>query len=94
MAAPASLGGADDKHELFGTQAAFWGDFRLRHLSETISPVRLTSATVKVFGCHQAYENRPCTNPRGRGDRLWGFRSVLGCGDGETGAALEPAGAW
>src|ERR1700712_1837700 len=29
---------------------------------------------VKVFGCRQAYENRPSTNPRGCGDGLWGFR--------------------
>jgi hypothetical protein len=33
---------------------------------------------VKVFGCHEAYENRPCTNPRGCGDGLWGFDVLLG----------------
>jgi hypothetical protein len=32
---------------------------------------------VNVFGCRQAYENRPCTNPRGCGDGLWGFRKAL-----------------
>jgi hypothetical protein len=26
------------------------------------------SDVVKVFGCPQAHENRPCTNPRGCGD--------------------------
>jgi hypothetical protein len=37
-----------------------------------------TSRLVKVFGCRQAYENRPCTNPRGCGDGLWGFEVLLG----------------
>jgi hypothetical protein len=32
------------------------------------------AAWVKVFGCRQASENRPSTNPRGCGDGLWGFR--------------------
>jgi hypothetical protein len=49
---------------------------------------------VKVFGCRQAYENRPCRNPRGCGVGLWGFRVLLGRGDGETGSALELAGTW
>jgi hypothetical protein len=53
-----------------------------------------TADMVKVFGCRQAYENHPCTNPRGCGDGLWGFPVLLGCGDGETGSAREPAGAW
>ncbi|HUZ64630.1 MAG TPA: hypothetical protein VMU82_13090, partial [Acetobacteraceae bacterium] len=63
-----------------------------------------TTGMVKVFGRRPslavrlgkgpAYENRPCTNPRGCGDGLWGFRVLLGYGDGETGWALEPAGAW
>jgi hypothetical protein len=47
---------------------------------------------VKVFGCRQAYENRPCTNPRGCGDGLWGFRVLLCCGDGEPGSTPELAG--
>jgi hypothetical protein len=38
----------------------------------------LAAEMVKVFGCRQAYENRPCTNPRGCGDGLWGFRVLLG----------------
>jgi hypothetical protein len=59
---------------------------------------------VKVFGYRPskvapvcmgpAFENRPSTNPRGCGDGLWGFRVWLGCGDGETGLALEAARAW
>ena len=46
-----------------------------------------TTAMVKVFGCRPsqvwrpgmgpAYGNRPCTNPRGCGDGLWGFRVLL-----------------
>ena len=58
--------------------------------------------TVKVFGCRPSqvarqgmglvYGNRPCTNPRGCGDGLWGFEVLLCCGDGETGWALELAG--
>jgi hypothetical protein len=62
------------------------------------------TAMVKVFGrlpsqvaglgVRPAYENRPSTNPRGCGDGLWGFRVLLGCGDGETGWALELARAW
>src|ERR1700734_1969182 len=49
---------------------------------------------VKVFGCRQAYENRPCTNPRGCGDGLWGFRVLPGlCGFG-TGSVLGLAGTW
>jgi hypothetical protein len=42
---------------------------------------------MKVFGCRQAYENRPCTNRRAGGDGLWGFRVSPGRGDGSTGAA-------
>jgi hypothetical protein len=58
----------------------------------------------EVFGCRPspvarlgmgpAYENRPSRNPRRCGDGLWGFRVLLGCGDGGTGWALEPARAW
>ena len=33
----------------------------------------LTVGMVKVFGCRQACENRPCTNRRGGGDGLWDF---------------------
>ena len=60
------------------------------------------TAMVKVFGCRPsqvwrqgmgpAYGNRPCTNPRGCGDGLWGFEVLLCCGDGETGSALASAG--
>jgi hypothetical protein len=39
---------------------------------------RSTTQMVKVFGCRQAYENRPSTNPRGCGDGLWGFRASRG----------------
>jgi hypothetical protein len=63
-----------------------------------------TSAMVKVFGRRPslavrlgmgpASENRPCTNPRGCGDGLWGFRVLLCCEDGETDWALERARAW
>jgi hypothetical protein len=66
--------------------------------------LRSMTAMVKVFGCRPspvarlgmgpAYENRPSTNPRGCSDGLWGFRVLLGCGDGGTGWALEPARAW
>jgi hypothetical protein len=30
-----------------------------------------TARMVKIFGCRQASENRPSTNPRGCGDSLW-----------------------
>src|SRR5215467_2667021 len=52
------------------------------------------SSLVKVFGCRQAYENRPCTNPRGCGDGLWGFRILPVRGDGKAGSAVEWIGAW
>jgi len=52
------------------------------------------AALVKVFGCRQAYENRPSTNPRGCGDGLWGFRILPVRGDGAIGAAARPMGAW
>jgi hypothetical protein len=49
---------------------------------------------VKVFGCREAYENRPCTNPRVCGDGLWGFRVLPGyCGFG-TGSALDLPVTW
>jgi hypothetical protein len=70
----------------------------------SVEVVEFTAPLVKVFGCRPspvarlgmgpAYENRPSTNPRGCGDGLWGFRVLLGCGDGGTGWALEPARAW
>jgi hypothetical protein len=44
---------------------------------------------VKVFGCRQAYENRPCTNPRDCGDGLWGFQILPIRDDGEAGSAAE-----
>src|ERR1700739_1076808 len=43
-----------------------------------IPDIRLAAAMVKVFGCRQASENRPSTNPRGCGDGLWGFRVLRG----------------
>jgi hypothetical protein len=49
---------------------------------------------VKVFGCRQAYENRPCTNPRDCGDGLWGFRILPIRDDGEAGSAAEWMGVW
>jgi hypothetical protein len=49
---------------------------------------------VKVFGCRQAYENRPCTNLRACGDGLWGFQVLAECDDGRTGATMLPAGTW
>jgi hypothetical protein len=62
----------------------------------------VTTEMVKVFGCRPsqvwrqgmgpAYGNRPCTNPRGCGDGLWGFEVLLCCGDGETGSVLASAG--
>jgi len=45
-----------------------------------------TTFVVKVFGCLQAYENRPSTNPRACGDSLWGFRVLLEGDDGAAGA--------
>src|SRR6201995_2799455 len=38
----------------------------------------LSTASVKVFGCRQVYENRPCRNPRDCGDGLWGFWGDFG----------------
>jgi hypothetical protein len=61
----------------------------LRHAAR----VERTIGLVKVFGCRQAYENRPCTNPRGCGVGLWGFRVLLGRGDGEIGVARALVGA-
>jgi hypothetical protein len=46
---------------------------------------------VKVFGCRQASENRPSTNPRGCGDGLWGFRVSRGWGGFEGGSVLPLA---
>jgi hypothetical protein len=44
---------------------------------------------VKVFGCRQACENRPCRNPRDCGDGLWGFRILPIRDDGKAGSAAE-----
>jgi hypothetical protein len=44
---------------------------------------------VKVFGCRQAYENRPCRNPRDCGDGLWGFWILPIRDDGKAGSAAE-----
>jgi cystathionine beta-lyase/cystathionine gamma-synthase len=49
---------------------------------------------VKVFGCRQAYENRPSTNPRAGGDGLWGFGDLPVRGDGDAGAAEGSARTW
>jgi len=40
-----------------------------------LSPAAMAgfSSMVKVFGCREAYENRPSTNPRACGSGLWGF---------------------
>ena len=45
---------------------------------------------VKVFGCLQAYENRPSTNPRGCVSYLWGFRLLAECDDGGVGSGITP----
>ena len=52
--------------------------------SRAAAPLARTAALVKVFGCLQAYENRPSTNPRACGSRLWGFRVLL---EGDEGSA-------
>jgi hypothetical protein len=49
---------------------------------------------VKVFGCRQAYENRPSTNPRAACAGLWGVLVLPGRGDGSAGVAMGPAVAW
>jgi len=49
---------------------------------------------VKVFGCREAYENRPSMNPRGCGDGLWGFRVLRGWGSCVSGSVLLVAAAW
>jgi hypothetical protein len=58
-------------------------------------PIRpLAARMVKVFGCRQAYENRPCTNPRVCGGGLWGFQVLRSRCGFETGSVLELAGSW
>jgi hypothetical protein len=52
------------------------------------------TAMVKVFGCREAYENRPSTNPRAGGDGLWGFRVLPSCGDGSIGTTTRSAETW
>jgi hypothetical protein len=52
-----------------------------------------TAYLVKVFGCRQASENRPCTNPRGCGDGLWGFRVLRGSGGCAAGSVRPLAAA-
>ena len=47
---------------------------------------------VKVFGCGEAYENRPSTNPRACGAGLWGFRVLAERDDGGVGSAMAPTG--
>ncbi|MGA2494613.1 MAG: hypothetical protein ABSF67_16975, partial [Roseiarcus sp.] len=39
----------------------------------------------KVFGCREAYENRPSTNPRACGADLWRFRVLAERDDGGVG---------
>jgi transposase len=39
----------------------------------------------KVFGCREAYENRPSTNPRACGADLWGFRVLAERDDAAAG---------
>ena len=41
--------------------------------------IQRATARVKVFGCRQAYENRPSTNRRGWGEIYgdFGFRLVV-----------------
>ena len=51
-----------------------------------------TAQMVKVFGCRQAYENRPSTNPRACGSGLWGFRFLPERDEGGVGAAMAPTG--
>lgn len=53
----------------------------------------VATAMVKVFGCRQASENRPSTNPRGCGDGLWGFRVLRGWGSCAAGSVWPLAGA-
>jgi hypothetical protein len=57
------------------------------------SVVRPVADLVKVFGCRQASENRPCTNPRGCGDGLWGFRVLRGWGGCAAGSVRPLAAA-
>ena len=49
-----------------------------------------SSTKVKVFGCLQAYENRPSTNPRGCVNDLWGFGLLAERDDGGVGSAITP----
>src|SRR6202040_500099 len=49
---------------------------------------------VKVFGCRQASENLPSTNPRGCGDGLWGFRILRGWGGCAAGSVRPLAATW
>jgi hypothetical protein len=58
---------------------------------KTVGP--LPAISVKVFGCRQASENRPCTNPRGCGDGLWGFRVLRGWGGCAAGSVRRLAAA-
>jgi len=44
---------------------------------------------VKVFGCREAYENRPSTNPRAARAELWGFVVLPARSDGGRGIAME-----
>jgi hypothetical protein len=47
-----------------------------------------TAGAVKVFGCREANENRPSTNPRAGGDGLWGFGLLPSRGDGGDSVAM------
>src|SRR3984957_10968709 len=58
-----------------------------------VFPPRPRTVVVKVFGCRQASENRPSTNPRGCGDGLWGFRVLRGLGGCAAGSVRALAAA-
>jgi hypothetical protein len=60
--------------------------------SEEMRKFDSMSILVKVFGCLQAYENRPSTNPRGCVNDLWGFGLLAVRGDGGIGSAMAPTG--
>ena len=56
-----------------GTSSPLVADLNEWQLSGDARSGLGTARLVKVFGCRQASENRPSTNPRGCGDGLWGF---------------------
>lgn len=48
----------------------------MRHVAMDAGEVGSMSAMVKGFGRRQAYESRPCTNPRGSGHRSMGISDL------------------